>query len=160
MNIGDKLENFTLPVTGDDGEFTLSDAAGKLVVLYFYPKDDTPGCTLEGKEFSALLPSFEKAGCLVFGVSRDNVRSHERFRQKYNYDHHLLADTEAALCHRFGVLRAKKMFGKPVTGVSRSTFLIDGDGILAAQWRAIKDAAGHAQTVLDEALKLRATVNK
>lgn len=154
INIGDKLENFTLPVTGDGGEFKLSDAAGKTVVLYFYPKDDTPGCTLEGKDFSALLPAFEKANALVFGVSRDNVRSHERFRAKFDYAHHLLADTDAELCRRFAVLKNKKMFGKPVTGISRSTFVIDGGGALVAEWRDIKDVGGHAQAVLEKVQSL------
>lgn len=149
MKLGAQLEDFSLSITGgDDAAFRLSAYRGRIIVLYFYPKDDTPGCTLEGKDFSALLPSFEQAGAVVLGVSRDGIRSHEKFRDKYGYAHHLLADTDAALCKQFGVLKEKTMFGKPVTGISRSTFIIDGDGRLAGEWRGIKDVTDHAQTVL------------
>ena len=150
MQINDLIEDFTLPVTGDEESFTLSQAAGKIVVLYFYPKDDTPGCTIEGNDFSALLEDFTRANALVFGISRDSVRSHEKFRAKYDYRHHLLADTAADLCNRFAVLKQKTMYGKPVTGVSRSTFIIDGEQRLRYEWRDIKEVAGHAAAVLEK----------
>ena len=130
-------------------------AAGKFVILYFYPKDDTPGCTLEGRDFSELSPQFQAAGGLLFGVSRDNIRSHENFRQKYNYAHHLLSDDEGVLCRRFDLLKEKMMFGKKVFGIVRSTFIISPDGYLAAEWRDIKDVAGHAAAVLEELKKLK-----
>lgn len=148
MNIGEIVEDFTLPITGADGAFTLS-AAGKIVVLYFYPKDDTPGCTIEGRDFSALLDSFARAGAVVLGVSRDSIRSHEKFRAKFSYLHHLLADTDAELCRRFAVLKEKTMFGKPATGISRSTFVIGRDRKLLLEWRDIKEVNGHAAAVLE-----------
>ena len=156
MKIGDKIDDFTLPVTGEEGEFTLSAAmaAGKAVVLYFYPKDDTPGCTIESTDFSALLDDFQKANAMVLGISRDNLRSHEKFRAKFDYQHHLLADTDAMLCKRFNVLKEKTMYGKPVTGVVRSTFLVDGAGRLAFEWRDIRDVTGHAAEVLEKVRSL------
>ncbi|MCH9705698.1 MAG: peroxiredoxin [Proteobacteria bacterium] len=150
MNIGDQIENFTLPITGTAENFTLADAAGKIVVLYFYPKDDTPGCTIESTDFSNLLDDFNRANAIVLGISRDNLRSHEKFRTKFDYQHHLLADTEAMLCERFSVLNPKKMFGKPVVGISRSTFVIDRKGQLAFEWRGIRDVNGHAAEVLEK----------
>lgn len=150
MHIGDTVEDFTLPITGEAGSFTLSAAAGKNVVLYFYPKDDTPGCTIESTDFSSLLGEFEQANTIVLGISRDSLRSHEKFRAKFDYQHHLLADTEAMLCARFNVLKEKTMYGKPVTGISRSTFVIDGTGKLALEWRDIRDVTGHAAEVLEK----------
>ena len=150
INIGDTIEDFTLPVTGGAGEFTLSGAAGKNVVLYFYPKDDTPGCTIESGDFSSLLGEFERANAVVLGISRDSIRSHDKFRAKFDYQHHLLADTDAKLCEYFGVLKEKTMFGKLGIGISRSTFVIDGGGKLALEWRGIKDVTGHAAEVLEK----------
>lgn len=147
MKIGELVEEFALPGTG--GEFRLSAARGRVVVLFFYPKDDTPGCTVEGGEFSALADDFADAGAVVVGVSRDSLRSHEKFRAKFNYAHHLISDGDELLCARFGVMKNKTMFGKPARGVSRSTFLIDREGRLAREWRDIKNAAGHAAEVLD-----------
>lgn len=152
MKIGDLVEDFALPGTG--GEFRLSEMRGRAVILFFYPKDDTPGCTIEGGEFSALADEFANTGAVVVGVSRDSVRSHEKFRAKFNYAHHLISDAEELLCARFGVMKNKTMFGKPARGVSRSTFLIDKDGRLAREWRDIKNAEGHAAEVLDAVREL------
>ena len=152
MEIGGLVEDFALPGTG--GEFRLSARRGRAVVLYFYPKDDTPGCTLESGEFSALLPEFEAAGAEVAGVSRDSPRSHGKFRAKFNYAHHLISDADELLCGRFGVIVQKTMFGKPARGVSRSTFLIDRNGRLAQEWRGIKNPGGHAAEVLAAARRL------
>ena len=118
MKLGDAVPDFSLPTTG--GEFVLSDAvrARRTVVLYFYPKDDTPGCTLESGEFSALHDEFEKLDAVVLGVSRDDIPSHERFRGKFDYRHHLLADCGADLCGRFGVLREQAEGGRPAGGLS------------------------------------------
>ena len=146
MNMGDKVDDFSLPST--DGEFTLSAARGKTVVLYFYPKDDTPGCTIESGEFSALLDDFTAADAVVLGVSRDSIRAHNKFRGKFNYAHHLLADEEEKVCGQFGVMGNKTMFGKPARGIIRSTFIIDSAGRLGREWRGIKEAAGHAAEVL------------
>ncbi|MBE8158418.1 MAG: peroxiredoxin [Betaproteobacteria bacterium] len=152
MEIGDLVEDFALPST--DGEFRLSDCRGRAVVLYFYPKDDTPGCTLEGREFSALLPEFESAGVEIAGVSRDSVRAHEKFCAKYDYAHRLISDADELLCGRFGVIKNKTMFGKPARGIARGTFLIGKDGRLARAWRDIKDIEGHAAEVLAAAKEL------
>ena len=145
MKIGDAVPDFCLPTTG--GDFALAQARGKAVVLYFYPKDDTPGCTLEGHEFSALHDEFVGADAVVLGVSRDGVASHNRFRDKFNYRHDLLSDAGAELCNLFGVLRDKTMYGKPVKGIVRSTFLVGRDGRLAREWRDVKPE-GHAAEVL------------
>lgn len=144
--IGSQVKDFTLPSTGDK-EFTLSDAKGKTVVLYFYPKDATPGCTLEGKDFSDLLPKFKKANAIVFGISRDSMKSHEKFKEKQCYKVDLLSDEDELLCKYFDVVKEKNMYGKKVWGIERSTFVIDLDGKLAAEWRKVK-VENHADEVL------------
>jgi thioredoxin-dependent peroxiredoxin len=125
---------------------------GQAVVLYFYPKDNTPGCTTEAMQFRDRHKDFVKAGALVIGVSRDNMTSHEKFRQNLELPFELIADTEEKLCHMFGVVKNKIMYGKKVKGIERSTFLIDGSGVLRAEWRGIK-VAGHVDEVL-KAVKL------
>jgi thioredoxin-dependent peroxiredoxin len=125
---------------------------GQAVVLYFYPKDNTPGCTTEAMQFRDRHKDFVKAGALVIGVSRDNMTSHEKFRQNLELPFELIADTEEKLCHMFGVVKNKIMYGKKVKGIERSTFLIDGAGVLRAEWRGIK-VAGHVDEVL-KAVKL------
>lgn len=152
MKIGDLVEDFVLP--GTDGEFRLSAFRGRAVVLFFYPKDDTPGCTIEGGEFSSLLDEFKAAGTEVVGISRDSVRSHEKFRAKFDYAHHLISDKDEIACAQFGVMKKMTMFGKPARGISRSTFLIDREGRLAREWRGIKEAAGHAADVLKAAQQI------
>jgi peroxiredoxin Q/BCP len=125
---------------------------GQAVVLYFYPKDNTPGCTTEAMQFRDRHKDFVKAGALVIGVSRDNMTSHEKFRQNLELPFELIADTEEKLCHMFGVVKNKIMYGKKVKGIERSTFQIDGAGVLRAEWRGIK-VAGHVDEVL-KAVKL------
>ena len=120
---------------------------GKLMVLYFYPKDNTPGCTTEGMNFRDLHAQFLKAGCLVFGVSRDNMASHDKFKQNLELPFELIADTEEKLCHMFGVVKNKIMYGKKVKGIERSTFLVGADGLLKQEWRGLK-VPGHVEEVL------------
>ena len=139
----------SLPLALSTGETaTLADHAGRWLVLYFYPKDSTPGCTTEGLEFNALLPKFARLGCDVLGVSRDSIRSHQNFCAKQGFKFALVSDGDEALCNAFEVIGEKNMYGRRVLGVVRSTFLIDPDGRIAAEWRGVK-VAGHAQAVLD-----------
>ena len=127
---------------------------GQAVVLYFYPKDNTPGCTTEAMQFRDRHKDFVKAGALVLGVSRDNMTSHEKFRQNLELPFELIADTEEKLCHMFGVVKNKIMYGKKVKGIERSTFLIDPSGMLRGEWRGIK-VAGHVDDVLKEVKALK-----
>ncbi|MCG5073844.1 peroxiredoxin [Paraburkholderia tagetis] len=140
------VPDFTAPATG--GDFTLSSLKGKKVVLYFYPKDNTPGCTREGMEFRDLYPKFKKAGATIVGVSRDSVRSHENFKTKLELPFTLVSDGDEALCSLFNVIKMKKMYGKEVRGIERSTFLIDADGVLRQEWRGLK-VPGHVEEVLE-----------
>jgi peroxiredoxin Q/BCP len=128
-------------------KFTPQAFNGQAIVLYFYPKDHTPGCTTEAMQFRDKYKDFQKAGAVLFGVSRDNMASHEKFRQNLELPFELIADTEEKLCHMFGVVKNKIMYGKKVKGIERSTFLIDGSGVLRAEWRGIK-VAGHVDEVL------------
>ncbi|MBK7955643.1 MAG: peroxiredoxin [Candidatus Accumulibacter sp.] len=141
------VDDFSLPATGDR-TFTLSACQGSPVVLYFYPKDSTPGCTTEAQEFRDLHPQFVNAGAIVVGVSRDSIKSHENFKAKQGLPFDLLSDAEELLCSRFAVIKLKSMYGKQVRGVERSTFVIDGKGVLRREWRGVK-VTGHAQEVLD-----------
>ena len=127
---------------------TLAGYAGRWLVLYFYPKDSTPGCTTEGLDFNALLPHFQALGADILGVSRDSVKSHDNFCAKQGFAFPLVSDADEALCRAFDVIHEKNMYGRKVLGVVRSTFLIGPDQRLAAQWRGVK-VAGHAQAVLD-----------
>jgi len=128
-------------------KFTPNAFAGKAIVLYFYPKDNTPGCTTEAMQFRDHHAAFTKAGAVVFGVSRDNMASHDKFKANLELPFELIADTEEKLCHMFGVVKNKIMYGKKVKGIERSTFLIDAKGVLVAEWRGIK-VAGHVDEVL------------
>lgn len=141
------VTDFSLPATGDQ-TFSLSAHAGKPLVIYFYPKDNTPGCTTEAQQFRDLHAEFRQLSCPVFGVSRDSLKSHENFKTKLELPFELLSDAEEAVCQQFGVIKMKNMYGKQVRGIERSTFVVDGKGVLRAQWRGVK-AAGHAQEVLD-----------
>jgi peroxiredoxin Q/BCP len=131
-----------------EGTFRLSDQRGHPVVLYFYPKDNTPGCTTEGAEFRDLYDRFLKKGAVVAGVSRDSLASHASFRDKMAFPFPLLSDPDEALCRQFDVIRMKNMYGKQVRGIERSTFVIGRDGTLAREWRKVK-VPGHAREVLD-----------
>jgi len=145
--IDQTVADFSLPATGGQ-TFTLSACQGSTVVLYFYPKDSTPGCTTEAQEFRDLHPRFVEAGAIVVGVSRDSIRSHENFKAKQDLPFSLLSDADEKLCTQFSVIRMKSMYGKQVRGIERSTFVIDGDGFLRKEWRGVK-VPGHAQEVLD-----------
>ncbi len=140
------VTNFTAAST--EGEITLASLRGQTVVLYFYPKDNTPGCTSEGQDFRDLHSDFTAAGAVVIGVSRDSLRSHENFRAKHALPFTLISDPEEQLCRQFDVIKEKNMYGKKVMGIERSTFLIDKDGVLRRAWRKVK-VAGHAAEVLD-----------
>jgi thioredoxin-dependent peroxiredoxin len=141
------VPEFEAPATGGK-TFRLSAARGKPLVLYFYPKDNTPGCTDEGIQFRDLHAEFEKLGWSVYGVSRDSIKSHEGFKSKMSFPFDLLSDPDEALCQMFGVMKMKNMYGKQVRGIERSTFVIDAAGKLRKEWRGVK-VPGHAQAVLD-----------
>jgi thioredoxin-dependent peroxiredoxin len=149
---GKPVPDFSLPSTGG-GTFRLSSARGKTVVLYFYPKDHTPGCTAEGQDFRDSYPAFKRAGCEVYGVSRDSLASHQRFKEKMKFPFELLSDADEAACKQFGVIKMKSMYGKKVRGIERSTFVIGSDGVLAREWRGVK-VPGHVQEVLNFAKAL------
>ncbi len=147
--VGKKVADFTAQGTG--GAFALSAHKGRPVVVYFYPKDNTPGCTTEGVQFRDLHKKFEKAGAVVVGVSRDSLKSHQNFKSKMSFPFELISDSEEELCRQFGVIKMKNMYGKQVRGIERSTFLIGADGKLVREWRGVR-VPGHAEEVL-EALK-------
>ena len=142
-----KVADFSLPATGNQ-TFSLTAARGKHLVIYFYPKDNTPGCTTEAQQFRDLYAEFQKADCEVVGVSRDSLKSHENFKAKFTLPFALLSDADETACNLFGVIKQKNMYGKQVRGIERSTFVLDKDGILQKEWRGLK-ADGHAQEVLD-----------
>ena len=131
----------------DTGRVSLDALKGKTVVLYFYPKDDTPGCTNEGKDFSALLPQFQKAGAVVIGASKDSVKAHARFRAKYELTVELASDPEGQTIEAYGSWVQKSLYGRQYVGIDRSTFVIDGAGVVRAIWHKVK-VAGHAEAVL------------
>lgn len=142
------------PLLNDEGEeVSLSDFKGKDVVLYFYPKDNTPGCTIEAQDFSNKSEDFEELDCVIIGVSKDSVKSHCNFIEKYDLAFNLLSDSEGVLCEAYGVTKEKSMFGKKYLGIDRSTFLIDKKGKIAKIWRSVK-VKGHVDEVFSEVLKL------
>jgi peroxiredoxin Q/BCP len=140
-----KVADFTASSTG--GSFRLGEQRGHPVVLYFYPKDNTPGCTMEGAQFRDLHKQFQKAGAVIAGVSRDSLKSHEGFKAKMAFPFELISDPDEKLCDAFGVIKMKNMYGRQMRGIERSTFLIDAEGKLAREWRGVK-VAGHADEVL------------
>ncbi len=152
LNIGDAAPNATLMMT-DGRAMKLADFAGQAVVLYFYPKDDTTGCTKEAQEFSALLADFSHVNAAVIGVSKDSVKSHAKFASKYELKIALASDEGGAVCEAFGVWVEKSMYGRQYMGIERSTFLIDKNGIICGIWRKVK-VAGHAAAVLEAAKAL------
>ena len=139
--------DFELPATGGK-TFRLSRAKGAPLVLYFYPKDNTPGCTTEGQRFRDLYPEFQKNGTAIYGVSRDSIKSHESFKSKMSFPFHLLSDAEEDACKAFGVIKMKNMYGKKVRGIERSTFVIDRNGVVRREWRGVK-VPGHVEEVLE-----------
>lgn len=148
--IGKKVKNFKLPATGEK-EISLNDLKGKRVVLYFYPKDSTPGCTREGQDFRDNIRKFHARNTVILGVSRDSIKSHENFKEKQSFSFDLLSDADEKLCKQFDVIKEKNMYGKKVIGIERSTFLIDEKGVLRQEWRKVK-VDGHVEEVL-EAIK-------
>ena len=146
VTIGKKVPAFKLAATSDQ-VIKLGDLKGSKVVIYFYPKDSTPGCTTEGLDFQANLAKFKRAGAIVLGVSRDSIASHEKFRDKQGFKFDLLSDPDETLCKMFDVIKEKNMYGKKVMGIERSTFLIDDKGVLKQEWRKVK-VAGHVDEVL------------
>ena len=155
LDTGDKAPTDLPLALSSEQTVTLGDYAGQWLVLYFYPKDSTPGCTTEGNDFNALLPKFRKLGATVLGVSRDSVRSHQNFCVKQGFKFDLVSDADEALCNAFGVIREKNMYGRKVMGIVRSTYLVDPEGVIARSWQPVK-VPGHAEAVL-EALKAAAT---
>ena len=145
VELNKKVPNFSAPATG--GDFKLSALAGKTLVLYFYPKDSTPGCTTEAQQFSALNDDFAKANAVIVGVSRDSIKSHDNFIAKQNIPYSLISDADETICELFGVMKLKNMYGKQVRGIERSTFVIDAKGKLVQEWRGVK-VPGHAAEVL------------
>jgi peroxiredoxin Q/BCP len=144
--VGDTVPDFSIPSTSGE-DFSLKDLKGKKVVLYFYPKDSTPGCTTEGLEFSKLIKDFRKNNTEVFGISRDSLKAHGNFKTKQDFKFDLLSDDEEVACEIFDVIKEKNMYGKKVMGIERSTFLIGENGKLLHEWRKVK-AQGHAEEVL------------
>jgi peroxiredoxin Q/BCP len=142
-----KIPDFSLPATNGQ-TFSLAEQAGKIVVIYFYPKDSTPGCTTEGQKFRDLQAEFAAVDAVILGISRDSLKSHENFKAKQNFSFELGSDSDEAVCTLFGVMKMKNMYGKQVRGVERSTFVIDRSGVLRREWRGVK-VPGHVQEVLD-----------
>ena len=147
VSVGKRVENFNLPATGDQN-LSLSDFTGRSLIIYFYPKDNTPGCTREGQDFRDMYSQFKQAGADILGVSRDSVKVHENFRKKHEFPFHLLSDSDELLCKQFDVIREKKLYGRTYMGIERSTFLINSAGVLQQEWRKVR-VPGHAQAVLD-----------
>ena len=142
-----KIPDFSLPATSGT-TFNLAAQAGKLVVIYFYPKDSTPGCTTQGQNFRDLHAEFTAAGAVILGISRDSLKSHENFKAKQAFPFELGSDSDEAVCNLFGVMKMKNMYGKQVRGVERSTFIIDRSGVLRREWRGVK-VPDHAREVLE-----------
>jgi peroxiredoxin Q/BCP len=147
VKIGKKVPDFKLPATGEQ-DIALSDFTGKRVVVYFYPKDSTPGCTTEGQDFRDKINTFRRRKTVVLGISRDSVKSHENFRSKQQFPFDLLSDAGEKACTLFDVIKEKNMYGKKVMGIERSTFLIDEKGVLRREWRKLK-VPGHVDEVLE-----------
>jgi len=144
--LGDLILDFELESTGDK-KFKLEDYRGKKLIIYFYPKDNTPGCTTESQQFSVLYEQFKTLNCEIVGVSRDSIKSHENFREKLGIPFNLLSDSSETICNRFEVMKLKNMYGKQVRGIERSTFIIDEQGKLIKEWRGVK-VPGHVDEVL------------
>ncbi len=151
VKTGKKVKDFSRPATGDK-TISLKQLAGKKLVLYFYPKDSTPGCTTEGQDFRDAKAKFSRQNTLILGVSRDSMKRHENFKAKQNFNFDLLSDEDESLCKQFDVIKLKKLYGKEYMGIERSTFLISEDGVLLEEWRGVK-VKGHVDEVLAECKK-------
>jgi peroxiredoxin Q/BCP len=152
VSVGKRVENFNIPATGDQ-ILSINDFSGRSLIIYFYPKDNTPGCTREGQDFRDLYSQFTTAGADILGVSRDSIKIHSNFRSKHEFPFHLLSDKDETLCKQFDVIHEKNLYGRKYMGIVRSTFLIDADGILQQEWRKVR-VPDHAQAVLDAVLAL------
>ena len=152
VSIGKKVPDFSLPATGEQ-DITLSDFRGKNVVVYFYPKDSTSGCTTEGQDFRDHINTFKRRNTVILGISRDSIKSHENFKAKQNFPFELLSDADEKACKLFDVIKEKNMYGRKVMGIERSTFLIDTNGTLQKEWRKVK-VDGHVDAVLEAAKEL------
>ena len=146
VSIGRKVPDFSLPATGDQ-TITLSEYKGRHVVVYFYPKDSTPGCTSEGQDFRDRMATFRRRNTAVLGISRDTIKSHENFKARQEFPFELLSDADESVCRLFDVIREKNMYGRKVMGIERSTFIIDPTGVLKHEWRKVK-VDGHVEEVL------------
>ena len=155
LDTGDRIPDLPLSLSSDKPA-TLADYAGQWLVLYFYPKDSTPGCTTEGLDFNALLPQFKRAGAVVLGASKDSLKSHKNFCAKQGFKFDLASDPDGTLCDAFGVIQPKKLYGREYVGIVRSTFLIDPAGVVRRKWQPVK-VPGHAQAVLDALKAAHAT---
>ena len=151
--LGKKVPDVSLQLTGDRSA-KLSDYRGKPLVLYFYPKASTPGCTQEGLDFSAAIAKFRRQSCVILGASRDSLKAQENFKAKQGFPFDLVADKEEVLCNAFGVIKMKNMYGKQVRGIERSTFVIDAQGVLRQEWRGVK-VKGHVEQVLEAVKSLK-----
>ena len=151
--LGKKVPDVSLQLTGDRSA-KLSDYRGKPLVLYFYPKASTPGCTQEGLDFSAAIAKFRRQSCVILGASRDSLKAQENFKAKQGFPFDLVADKEEVLCDAFDVIKMKNMYGKQVRGIERSTFVIDAQGVLRQEWRGVK-VKGHVEQVLEAVKSLR-----
>lgn len=152
VELDKKVPEFTAQATSEQ-TISLSELTGRKVVLYFYPKDNTPGCTTQGQDFRDMHGEFEKAGVVVIGVSKDSLRTHENFRAKQDFPFQLISDSDESLCKLFDVIKMKQMYGKQYEGIERSTFLIDEQGVLRREWRKVK-VPGHVAEVLKTAQEL------
>lgn len=144
--VGEKVSDFSLPATGDQ-DLSLADFKNRHLVLYFYPRDNTPGCTREGQDFRDGYAAFQSAGAEILGVSRDSLKAHENFKARQQFPFELLSDAEEKLCRQFDVIKEKNMYGRKVMGIERSTFLIDKNGVLRKEWRKVR-VPGHVDEVL------------
>ena len=151
VTAGKKVKNFSRPATGEK-TISLKELAGKKVILYFYPKDSTPGCTTEGQDFRDAKAKFTRQNTVILGVSRDSMKRHENFKAKQNFNFDLLSDEDESLCKQFDVIKLKKLYGKEYMGIERSTFLISENGVLLEEWRGVK-VKGHVDEVLAECKK-------
>jgi len=152
--VGEKVADFSAAATGDQ-TLSLADFKDRHLVLYFYPRDNTPGCTREGQEFRDAIKDFRSAGAEILGVSRDSLKTHENFKARQEFPFELLSDPDEDLCRQFDVIKEKNMYGRKVIGIERSTFLIDKDGILRNEWRKVR-VAGHVEAVLEAVRALKA----
>lgn len=154
VKLGKKVNDFTQLATGEQA-ISLSQFEGQNIVIYFYPKDNTPGCTTEGQDFSDLIKQFKQNDCVILGVSKDSIRKHKSFKTKHCFPFELISDPDECLCQQFDVIKLKKLYGKEYMGIQRSTFLIDKQGVLVNEWRNVR-VKGHVNDVLECVIKLNA----